>query len=79
MGTIKIDAWICTCDNCGEMLRGWDDIIPVGFHESEAIDIINVNSDWIEKDGKFYCEDCHTIDEDDNIIIDESRTNKYTE
>lgn len=53
------------CDCCGEKLESHD-----GFVCFIGADIWDeIEHDWIEQDGKHYCPDCYTIDDDDNIII----------
>ena len=73
MGIEKIEAYICTCDNCGETYDNGD-YIPMGADESHLKDMMG--SDWIETDGKYYCLECYQIDDNDNIVLDETRKQK---
>lgn len=62
----KIEMFGATCDNCQALYRQ-DDMIAWGDKES-TIDNIQ-ESNWVIIDGKTYCEDCVTIDENDELMI----------
>lgn len=64
----KEESICITCDNCGETFL--DD--HTGFalyadeiNANEAAD----NAGWYSEDSKHYCPDCHTIDDDDNLVL----------
>lgn len=53
------------CDCCGERLKDNSDFVGfIGLDIWEEFD-----HDWIEHEGKHYCPNCYSIDDDDNIVI----------
>lgn len=71
----EIKAYTVICDNCGvDQAEGQDYScwIDAGQAEDTAID-----SEWerSEDEEKHYCTNCYKgVDEEDNIIIDKTRT-----
>jgi Zn finger protein HypA/HybF involved in hydrogenase expression len=68
---IKVEMYTVECDNCKET-RGqhgdyscWND---ENYALEEAID-----NEWTEREGNHYCPECHSWDDEDEIIINESR------
>jgi hypothetical protein len=69
---VPVTMYKCTCDNCGEDIEfgdGW-----IMFDTCETV------QDWIGEDqntevidGKHYCYDCITYDEEGEPIIDLTR------
>ena len=53
------------CDGCEAELKSNDGFIC--YINADIWD--EIEHDWIEQDGKHYCPDCYTIDDDDNIVI----------
>lgn len=53
MGVEKIDAYICTCDNCGEVYENGD-YIPSMANEFEIDNLVRNDGDWIKENGKYY-------------------------
>lgn len=47
--------------------------------ETETDDVVRNTGDWIKENGEYYCCDCAELDDNGKAIIDESRTNKFTE
>lgn len=65
----KVECVLLECDNCGDHYED-------GHGFAIFVDEGSVNpedDDWHEIDGKHYCPDCHTIDDDDNLIIKTER------
>ncbi len=58
------------CDRCKELHNDGDH--EFWFDEDSAVEYA-IESDWIEKHGKHYCNDCYEIDNKDNVIIYEDR------
>jgi ribosomal protein L37AE/L43A len=78
MGIEKIDAYICTCDNCGEVYENGD-YIPSMVNEFEIDNLVRNDGDWIEEAGKYYCPECYELDNDGYPTINESRTKLKSE
>lgn len=61
------------CDACGRLVDDetwWDD--------KDALTTHTINdTDWIECDGRHYCEECWEHDDDDNIVTKDGR--KWTD
>ena len=60
------------CDHCGAILdeeTWWDD--------KEATESLLDECRWKKLGDRHYCEDCWTIDDDDNIVTKDGR--KFTE
>lgn len=68
----EIKMYTCCCDNCGVSVDEGSEYSCWG--EKSDAEQVALDSDWIEdeKIGKIYCTDCASIDEDDNLIINES-------
>lgn len=67
MGIEKIDAYICTCDNCGEVFT-YDDLIPSTGDEVEIDNMVRNDGEWIKDNGKYYCTECYEIHGEDYFI-----------
>lgn len=66
----KVECIIIECDNCGEIFEDGS-----GF--SIFVDNDNAHPqdhDWYCEGGKHYCPECHTLDDEDNLIINDDRT-----
>ena len=65
----EVTMYTVICDNCGkdvckdQEFAGWND-------KDYAVDIAR-DGDWYigERTDRHYCADCHTYDDDDNLII----------
>lgn len=75
MGIEKIEAFICKCDNCGEVYDNGD-FIPSTGDEVEMESIIGNDSDWIKDNGKYYCPECYELDDDGYPTINKNKTLK---
>lgn len=69
MSANKVECETITCDNCGDTYENHSGF-TVFFFSSDAHP---EDDDWYVDNDTHYCPDCHTIDDDDNLIIDESR------
>ena len=69
MSIVKQYFYNVECDRCGKLSDE--------EHWRVDEDLSKENADesgFIEVDGKHYCPDCYTIDDEDNIVIKEMRT-----
>ena len=68
-----VEMYGAGCDNCGTEYyndhHGW-----AAMNDRNGIWELMDNDDWIEDDGKHYCPDCFTHDDEDNLIINTERT-----
>ena len=62
------------CNNCGKDCN--DDTDYSGYGDEDYAVEVAKESGWTVKDGKHYCSDCYTYNDDDELIINESRPNK---
>ncbi|MDR2009937.1 MAG: hypothetical protein LBQ22_05600 [Bacteroidales bacterium] len=69
MSIEKIEAYTIKCDRCGKRYEK-DDFLPVFSSEIEAKNEIGDQPYryWEEIDGKHYCSDCHTYDEETDEV-----------
>lgn len=63
----KIECIYLTCDNCGEIFTENHNGFSIFLDEINAHDEAD-NDGWYLH-GKHYCSSCHTIDDDDILII----------
>lgn len=65
------NTYTILCDNCGvdlcenDEFSGWDDIDWLIQGADEA--------NWYTEDGKHYCEECYSWDDEDKLVLDETR------
>lgn len=64
----KVDSFCIVCDNCGETYCDDHSGFTIFVDEIQANDYAQ-NSDWYNEGDKHYCDNCHSFDEDDNLII----------
>ena len=71
---VETKGYKIICDSCGkqfETIEGFscycDD--PKGDLIEEASD----SADWMEFNGRHYCPDCYSYDDDDNIVTKDGR------
>lgn len=62
----KIEAYSLFCDNCGNLFQDGDFTIFV--LESDAWDSAKEDG-WIEHHGKHICDECHQVDDNDNVVL----------
>ena len=56
------------CDNCGtEIKLGGGEYMAYG--EKWQVEEDMKNTDWLIQDGKHYCDDCWSYDDEDNIVL----------
>lgn len=53
------------CDNCDKINENYDGI---SFWSDESV-AKEMADDWINENGKDYCQDCYSYDDEDNLII----------
>lgn len=62
----KVECICITCDNCGEGFMDDHTGYSIYVDEGGAHDAAD-SREWYSEDGKHYCPDCHTIDDEDYI------------
>lgn len=71
----KVEMFTVICDNCKKD-QGSESEYSCWNDKGAALDEA-FEADWIEEDGKHYCRECYKIDDDDNVVINIERFNKY--
>jgi hypothetical protein len=62
-----------TCDNCNQSYDG-DGGYNAFWNDRGYMKKIIKESDWhVTDNGKTYCPDCYTVDDDDNLLIKKER------
>jgi len=67
----EVTMYTVICDNCGkDLCEGqefscWNDDLTA--HE------LAMEENWIKEESKHYCPDCYDYDDNDNLVINESR------
>jgi hypothetical protein len=64
----KVECICLSCDNCGETFMDNHTGFSIYVDENGAHEAAD-NDGWYSEDGKHYCPECHTIDDDDNLIL----------
>ncbi len=63
----KVEMFAGCCDNCKrEVMEGAD---YSAYGDKEQVRDEFSNCDWIEHEGKNYCQNCFEHDDDDKVII----------
>jgi hypothetical protein len=70
----EVKMFTIICDNCKHDI-GEDQDYSCWSHSSSALDNAN-ESDWLEHEHNHYCPSCYSYNDNDELIIDSSRTNK---
>jgi len=69
----KVECIVISCDNCGETYTDEHSGFSIYVDESSAYE--SADSDgWYGDKNIHYCPSCHKIDDEDNLIIDQTRT-----
>ena len=69
-----ITMYACKCDNCDEIWNNADGVMA--YADSEHVRDTVAECEWhISEDGKTYCPDCHTIGDDDEVVIKPEKDN----
>lgn len=58
------------CDCCGQL---YDDECWVDVEDAHTLLNEALGNYWIKHNGKHYCPDCYSYDDEDNLVIDKSR------
>lgn len=75
---VKVESYKIVCDCCGETFHDGNDFVCFsddpdgGLIRDEAL-----TANWREIDGKHYCPDCYSIDDDDNIVTKDGHKFDY--
>lgn len=69
----KIECICITCDNCGDTFLDDHSGFSIYVDENSANEAAD-NSEWYSEDRKHYCTECYTINDDDELIIDMTRS-----
>lgn len=71
----KVEMFTVQCDNC-KITSGENSEYSCWSDEDVALDDAE-NDDWIEHEGNHYCPDCYSYNDNDELIINESRKGKH--
>lgn len=65
----KVESIMIVCDSCGEHYHDGNDMCCY-INDTDGSDIEQeaLGSCWIRVGDKHYCDECYSIDEDDNIV-----------
>jgi len=64
----EVKMFGCTCDNCNKDYEQHNDGYTVYGSPQTLLEYTD-NDGWIEHNGKHYCDECWSYDENDNIIL----------
>lgn len=64
---VEVEMYTVECDNC-KTVSGADSEFSCWGDKAIALEDA-IENNWIEHEGKHYCPNCYTIDDDDNITI----------
>lgn len=67
MGIITVEMYTAKCDVCGVTCE-FGDFSCLG-DESSVREDASENGWHFESDETCYCEDCHSLDEDGNVVV----------
>lgn len=71
MSIQKLECFTLDCDRCGRLFEapftGFSIFADKEYAKQEAVE----DGDWHldENNDKYYCDTCHSVDEDDNVTI----------
>ena len=68
-----VTMYSCFCDNCGTRWEDHHNGYVAMTDEVSIKDNVQEEEEWYSDNDKDYCPDCWTMNEDDKLIIDESR------
>lgn len=73
MGLNKVDAFTLDCDRCEKVFENPFEGFSIFSDEEYCMQEATEDGGWHhdEDNNKFYCDKCHHIDEEDNVIIHE--------
>jgi len=71
MAIEKLEMYTVVCDNCG-VSADEDTMYSCWSDESAARDVA-MEADFIKENGKDYCPKCYSYNDEDELVIDESR------
>lgn len=69
----KIECVTLSCDNCQEDYQDEHTGFSIYVDENGAHEAAD-NDGWYSEDKKNYCPECHTINYEDKLVIDITRT-----
>lgn len=68
----EFSTYTIICDNCGaDICNGTD---YSGYGDADYVNDMALDNEWIEVDKKHYCDNCFSYDDNDELVIDKSRT-----
>lgn len=71
----KAECYAGSCDGCGKDYQESFTGFTIWVYKDDVSESMTDNGWHITDDGKTYCDDCHEIDENDNVIIKQPATN----
>jgi len=72
----KVECTCITCDNCGETYLDEQTGFSIYNDENDANQAADSDG-WHSEDSKHYCPECHTINDNDELVIDMTRTKPF--
>lgn len=63
----ELKMYTVVCDNCGKDSNDGTDYSC--WSDAEQAELMAEYSDWLIEDGKHYCKDCFSYDEENNLIL----------
>lgn len=62
-----VECIILSCDNCKKNYQDYNGF-TIFVDDNQAREASS-NDDWYREEGKDYCPDCYSLDDDDNLIL----------
>ena len=65
--TKEVKMFTIVCDNCG--VDAGDDAQYSCWNDKDYAEDVALDADWIKDNENHYCPNCHTHDDEDNLVI----------
>ena len=72
MSIQKVEMFTVICDNCGKDVN--KDAEYSAWNDETFAEDIAMEADWIKENDKHYCPKCYEYDDEDELIVNKSRT-----
>ena len=59
------------CDNCGKDVCEGEDYSA--WNDQDYVESIAAECGWKIEDDKHYCDECHSYDDEDNLVINKAK------
>jgi len=73
--TQEVKMYTVVCDNCKDVFEDYEGF--AAWHDENDAEESAMNKEWYKDGDAHYCTDCYKINDEDELVIDKTRLDKF--